>query len=274
MYSNIEHGAFSSQDKALTVFSNRNHQESWFEKFSQINKKSAVKALAGLNYYRTEWTQTVELEPILDLSRSTIIEACNKLYELNLADREILPGTENKRRPTYIYRLNQNLPSQAILEFVHRKGLSNCLNLYDKDQTNGKEVIAVSSDDYSQAINNTSLTSTEVVEDPAFQDVDDYWEESPAEIYDDRVDEFNANELNQYPSVSCPENIESLTLSEVWSYVEEITQIFTEKLTEQENRIAQLEQELSLTRTKQYSKSPQERLHDVRSKLNIPSDKA
>jgi predicted transcriptional regulator len=201
-----------------------------------------------------------EIEQKLQISRSTALKYSNQLAEIGLADRTIKVGSENNIRPTYQYLLPDSLTPEQAGEIIIQIGQGNVLKKSSQHQSTSWEVEQtfdnVSSDEAPQ-----ESESFKEVENQSTQEVNDSF----------RV----TNQGNQEPpnttsfDTSKPLTNNSpapplVTLKEVWDTLVQLTEIYNERLAQQDVRIAELERQLSLTQSVPTTKRTEELLNRAR----------
>lgn len=234
----------------------------------RLNAKSEVITLYALAEKRNtqDWFQLSDLQEITGLSRSSVWKGCEKLQEIGIAKKAIKAGTEKKTNPTALYRLPEDISDEdisEIIQYVQQKGFINSLK-DGEDLSNSvlnmqEEIFDSTIPESFDSKVSTSLTSYKVDEQSDLLNSDGLiLKETPEE---------NSKVEN---SLKMEET--TLTLDEVWDFVEEMAAMFTQKIAEQDSRIQELEEKLSLTSTKA-SQSPEERLNQIRSQLNFKNGK-
>ena len=84
-------------------------------------KTNAVKTLFFVLTASPNMVQMVEIGEKTDIHRSTVSVHMRELEDLELIEKEILSGTENKYKPTYLYRLNPSVDRQRVREIFEAK---------------------------------------------------------------------------------------------------------------------------------------------------------
>jgi predicted transcriptional regulator len=83
-------------------------------------KKNAVKTLYIIAEAYPNTTQATEIEKKSGFHRSTVSVHTRELGDLDLIDQQILRGTENKYKPTHLYRLKPGADPDADREQIRR----------------------------------------------------------------------------------------------------------------------------------------------------------
>lgn len=152
---NINDQAFSGQYEALRDFEDKAAYvtKGFFGEEAQtvgdslghklaLLKKSTVKTLYIIATVYPRTIQALEIGELSGFHRSTVFVHTRDLVELELIDQEILAGTENKNKPTHLYRLKPSIDREQVYRFfeAHVQKDSSLALALEQDQ---KEVVSV-----------------------------------------------------------------------------------------------------------------------------------
>jgi len=84
-------------------------------------KKNAVRTFFIISEIYPSEIQTLEIAKKSEIHRSTISVHVKELEELDLIEKRIVPGTENKLKPTYSYKLASSIDRQRVREIFEIK---------------------------------------------------------------------------------------------------------------------------------------------------------
>ncbi|MGB5963488.1 MAG: hypothetical protein WBG73_22820 [Coleofasciculaceae cyanobacterium] len=128
MYNNVDDQAFRGQPQALRDFpesvAKEKKESSHVYTLARLGS-SSLKILLAICDSFPDKLQSLEIASMVDLHRSTISKYTNELAQLELIEQSVLPGTENKQKPTYLFRLASKIEQEEIRDFVKRKGIDN-----------------------------------------------------------------------------------------------------------------------------------------------------
>lgn len=128
MYNNVDDQAFRGQPQALRDFpesvAKEKKESSHVYTLARLGSSSLKILLAICDSFPNK-LQSLEIASMVDLHRSTISKYTNELAQLELIEQSVLPRTENKQKPTYLFRLASKIEQEEIRDFVKRKGIDN-----------------------------------------------------------------------------------------------------------------------------------------------------
>lgn len=101
--------------------------------FYQIEGKTKIAILSVLIDEFPRFVQIIELANKTDIHRSTISVHCRELLQLKVIEQEIEPKTENKIRPTYLFRICPNSINETR-KFLQVK-MANGVSMPSEDST-------------------------------------------------------------------------------------------------------------------------------------------
>ncbi|TYQ29842.1 hypothetical protein [Pseudanabaena sp. UWO310] len=205
-----------------------------------------------------KWFTSKELEEACRLSRSATLKRAEVLTEIGFLQKEVAPGTENRHKPPYQYtagNLLKAINAENLLKAINAGETENAIppNFsefpYSPEETNNSEVNVAA-----------GLKAEETTLLPLKQDIDTALQNEASQqiIEDDETQKLI--EIGKSSMLH-----KTITLDQIWSTLQEVSKVFMDKITEQNNRISELEEMLKISTTT--DTDPQEFLNDIRSKL-------
>jgi hypothetical protein len=223
---------------------------------------------------------TKELEKASGLSRATTLKYAAVLVKNGLLIRRILPGSENKHRPTYIYTLASGITKSAIKEALFSKILKLSQEQKSFNHNQKGEINEESHQQYSDK--NTESLQTETTDNvlpsdntESWVDTVDIWINTDGNNTDDQSIATNPRRLRRSRTHTQAQlnskETRIVTTDEILEVLEETIDFLLDRISKQDERISQLEGQVSMLKSARSARDPKEILRNIQSKFNRES---